>query len=90
VSRINSELFNKLKKAVESINPVDQLILIVKDLKKKGYNREQVTDIYQNFLSYIMDNGTEEQDDAVRDTLDYIVGWCSESQDLFRDEKKEL
>jgi hypothetical protein len=80
---IDSKLWNRLLKASISYEQEETYEDIIEDLKKDGCSQQDVYDLFHELLKYVMDNGTIQQDDAVRDTMDRIVGWCNESYWLF-------
>ena len=80
---LGPDLFLRLKTAVTSNKPLEELVNFAIVLKNEGWIRTEVKDLYMGFLDYICNEGTEEQEDAVRDALDCIVGWGS--TDIFKD-----
>jgi DNA-binding MltR family transcriptional regulator len=57
----------------------DSLLVLVKELKDQGKSQREVYNIFGELLDEVVEKGTEEQDDWVRDIMDIIVGWCCES-----------
>ena len=80
---IDDALFQKLQEAIQMKEDGMTLVDIVEELKKEGKSQQEVYLIFMEYLGYITDNGTEMQDDYVRDTLDQIYGWGAESAWLF-------
>ena len=80
---INPNLWNRLLKASITYEKEETYVDIIEDLKKEDWVQRDVYNLFHELLKYVMNNGTIEQDDAVRDIMDRIVGWCSESYWLF-------
>ncbi len=80
---MDSKLKERFKKALDEENPEDDLVQIILDLKSEGWTQEKVYSLFSEALEYYSEHGTEYQDDSLRDTMDRIVGWCSEDQWLF-------
>ena len=80
---IDPILWNRLLKVSITNEKDESYVDIIEDLKKQGLTQKEVYDLFHELLKYVMDNGTIEQDDAVREVMDRIVGWCNESYWLF-------
>lgn len=52
-------------------------------MKRAGKNQQEIYRIFEALLQTAMDAGTEQEDEAIRDVMDRIVGWCSPDQKLF-------
>ena len=80
---IDEVLLKKFHEAIERKEEGIDLVAIVNELKSEGKNQRQVYDIFGEYLEYIAEHGTEEQDDYVRDVMDRIYGWCDPDYKLF-------
>ena len=78
-------LKKRLAEALEVKNSKETLVDIILDLKKKGWSQKKAYELFNEFLKDIIDKGTEEQEDYIRDVMDLIVGWCNPSARLFDD-----
>ena len=52
-------------------------------MKRAGKNQQEIYRIFEALLQTAMDAGTEQEDEAIRDVMDRLVGWCSPDQKLF-------
>ncbi len=80
---IDPNLWNRLLKTSITYEKDETYVDIIEDLKKVNWTQRDIYNLFHELLKYVMDNGTIEQDDAVRDVMDRIVGWCNESYWLF-------
>ncbi|MCF2140106.1 MAG: hypothetical protein K9W44_08640 [Candidatus Lokiarchaeota archaeon] len=74
----------KYIQALESENSYQELIQIVLNLKKKGFNQDQVVSQFNDLLSYVIKKGNEKQEEILREVMDLIVGWCNQDMWLFK------
>ena len=80
-------LLYRSEKALHSANPVDSLRALVHELSAEGYRKAQIVAIFEQLLSQLQNEPVREADaDAVRDVLDFLVGWCSPHVKLLREE----
>ncbi len=80
---IDENLLQKFHESMESREASINLMQIASELKREGKTQQQVYDIFAEYLEYIVEHGTEEQDDCMRDIMDRIYGWCDPSYRLF-------
>lgn len=73
----------QLTAAVKSNEPVAALAQIAREMKAAGKSQREVYDIFVELLELVQIDGVEQEDNAVRDVLDFIVGWCSPSAHIF-------
>ncbi len=73
----------RLTTGLKSATPVDSLRQVVQDMKSAGNSQQEIYDLFVELLAMVRSDGTEQEDDAVRDVLDFIVGWCSPDMRLF-------
>lgn len=83
--KIDPEILARLKLAFKTYESDETYEKIVLDLKAKGVGQREVYNIFSEFLKFVMKNGTEEQDDALRNVMDRIVGWGNTKFWLFDD-----
>ncbi len=80
---IDSTLWKRLLNLMNTNKEGESYVDLILELKKEGWGQENVYDLFNDLLGYAVEHGTEEQDDAIRNTMDRIVGWCSEGYWLF-------
>jgi hypothetical protein len=68
---------------VRSADPVTSLTEIVKGWKRAGCSKESAERRLTAFLDDVMINGVVDQDDPVRDVLDFVTGYCSIQMKIF-------
>jgi len=77
----------RFEKALRSDNPVDSLRAFVLELSTVGYRKPQIIELFEQRLTLLQADPEREADaDAVRDVLDFLVGWCSPHMKLLREE----
>jgi hypothetical protein len=59
------------------------LISIVEMWKEDGCNQAEAESRLTTFLHEVMAKGTLDEEDPVRDVLDFVVGFCSPNARLF-------
>lgn len=74
------EIRDKLQRAIGSEKPSNALETLARELKSLGWKQQDLYELFSEFLRTITD---DRMADAVRDTMDVIVGWCSPSRALF-------
>lgn len=83
----NMERDDRFEKALHSANPIDSLRALALQLSTEGYRKPQIVDFFDQQLTKLQAEPAREADaDAVRDVLDFLVGWCSPHMKLLRDE----
>jgi hypothetical protein len=77
----------RFEKALRSANPIDSLRALVLELSTAGYRKPQIIERFEQHLTLLQTDPVREADaDAVRDVLDFLVGWCSPHMKLLREE----
>lgn len=78
---------DRLEKALRSTTPVDSLRTLVLELSREGYRKSRIRELFEQLLIHLQEAPAREADaDAVRDVLDFLVGWCSPHMKLLREE----
>jgi hypothetical protein len=78
---------DRLEKALHSLDPVDSLRALVFELAAEGYRKARIIELFEEWLAYLQKFPEREADaDAVRDVLDFLLGWCSPHMRLLPDE----
>ena len=80
---MDTRIHEQLQAALHSSSPVEELVEVVQQMKRAGKNQQEIYRIFEALLQTAMDAGTEQEDEAIRDVMDRIVGWCSPDQKLF-------
>jgi hypothetical protein len=66
------------EKALRSPDPVASLRALVLDFSAKGHRKARIIELFEERLAYLQKFPEREADaDAVRDVLDFLLGWCS-------------
>ena len=68
---------------MRSADPVTSLTEIVRGWKRAGCSKESAEDRLTRFLDEMMINGSVDQDDPVRDVLDFVTRYCSSHMKIF-------
>jgi hypothetical protein len=78
---------DRFEKALRSANPIDSLRALVLELSAEGYRKPQIVELFEQLLTQLQNEPAREADtDAVRDVLDFLLGWCSPHMKLLREE----
>lgn len=70
------DLYNRFVSTLANTNDIDELITLVNEFKQHGGSQKTAQSVLNNLLDGRFNEHTE---DAIRDTLDLIVGWCHSS-----------
>lgn len=77
---------DRFEKALHSANPIDSLRALALQLSAEGYSKPQIVEFFDQLLLQFEHEPEREADaDAIRDVLDFLVGWCSPHMKLLRD-----
>jgi hypothetical protein len=83
----STEQEDRFEKALNSPIPVDSLRALALELSTEGYRKPQIIELFEQRLTLLQADPTREADaDALRDVLDFLVGWCSPHMKLLREE----
>jgi len=77
------ESHEALWQALRSTHPVAALTGTVKGWKAAGCTQAEAERRLTTFLEDVMANGGPDEDDPVRDVLDFVVGYCSDPMKIF-------
>ena len=78
---------DRFEKALHSTNPVNSLRALVHDLSAEGNRKPQIVALFEQLLTQLQNEPAREADaDAVRDVLDFLLGWCSPHMKLLRED----
>jgi hypothetical protein len=67
----------RIEQALRSIAPVNELRNMAQHLLAKGNTREAVIELFEHARQHLRDTNREQDEDAVMDVMDILVGWCS-------------
>ena len=76
-------LTSQFEAALQTDQPSARLRQFVLDLAAEGYSPPAVLELFEAFRAVLQSNDREAEEDLVLETMDAIVGWCSESAKLF-------
>lgn len=83
----NMEYDNRFEKALHSTKPVDSLRAFVLELATAGVRKPQIVKFFEQHLIRLQTEPAREADaDALRDVLDFLVGWCSPHMKLLSED----
>ncbi|HTU92205.1 MAG TPA: hypothetical protein VMF69_19135 [Gemmataceae bacterium] len=83
----NMEREDRFEKALHSVSPIDSLRALVHDLSAEGCRKPQIVALFEQLLIQLQNEPAREADaDAVRDVLDFLMGWCSPHMKLLQEE----
>ncbi|MEM6692242.1 MAG: hypothetical protein AAF664_22625 [Planctomycetota bacterium] len=71
-----------IETALESDDPTGQLRELALQLKRDGVSQHTIHDLFDAFRARLSD-GEQPGYDAILDTMDQIVGWCSSDHAIF-------
>ena len=74
---------SRLESALLATDPIDDLSQVVREMKANGLSQQEVYDIFNELLQSRQVRESKQQEDAVRDVMDFITGWCSPEAKLF-------
>ena len=74
---------SQFEAALQSDQPSVRLRQLALDLAAEGYSPPAVLDLFEAFRAVLQSNHRETEEDLVLETMDAIVGWCSQSAKLF-------
>jgi hypothetical protein len=78
---------DRFEKALRSSKPVDSLRALVLELSAEGYRKARIIKLFEELLSHLQKEPAREADaDALRDVLDFLLGWCSPHMKLLPEE----
>jgi hypothetical protein len=73
---------SRIDAALSSSDPEASLVALVRDLQKEGLVQSEIYDLFETQLLRHRDSN-ESFYDALANTMDRIVGWCSPHLRLF-------
>lgn len=72
-----------LRTALESSHPFDSAHELARRLRDQGMDRPNLEKLFREELERHREDVDDRKWDALADTLDFIVGWCSPGKELF-------
>ncbi len=78
---------DRFEKALRSVDPIDSLRVLVLELSAEGHRKARIIELFEEELTHLQQKPEREADaDAVRDVLDFLLGWCSPHMKLLAEE----
>jgi hypothetical protein len=74
---------NRFEAALHSDQQSARLRQLALDLAAEGYSPPTVLELFDAFRAVLQSSHREAEEDLVLETMDAIVGWCSESAKIF-------
>jgi hypothetical protein len=85
-TELTTERGQRIEEALRSPNPIVSLRALVLELSAEGQSKANILALFERFLAHLQENPAREADaDAVRDVMDFLVGWCSPHMKLLRE-----
>lgn len=78
-----SETEPQLWEALQAPSPVAAMTEIVKSWKSAGVSQAEATERLTLFLERVGSEGSDSQDDLVREVLDLVTGFCSPQASIY-------
>jgi hypothetical protein len=75
-----------METALDGASPVPALVCLAKALKAEGMSQREMYELFDQYRAKHQDDTDETKHDAILDTMDLIVGYCSPSSRLFDSE----
>lgn len=72
-----------LRRALQADDPSDSVYTLAVRLRDGGMKRPELEKLYTDELLLHRDSDDERKWDAIADTLDFVVGWCSPGKELY-------
>ena len=73
----------RLETALREPQPASAVALLAEAFKKEGMTQAEMYRLYDEYRAKHQDDADETMYDAILDTMDYIVGWCTPSSQLY-------
>ena len=74
---------SQFEAAFHTDQPSARLRQVALDLAAEGYSPPAVLDLFEAFRAVLQSSHREAEENLLLETMDAIVGWCSESAKLF-------
>jgi hypothetical protein len=75
----------RIEHALTTATPFEALLSVAQQLRDEGVPQSELLALYDSFRERHATDTNETLYDAVLDTMDFIVGWCSPSRALYPD-----
>lgn len=69
--------------ALRSPDPIAALSQIVREMKAAGKSQQEIYTSFSELLQVVQVSETEQEEDVIRDIMDFIAGWCSPGSRFF-------
>ncbi len=73
----------RVKSVLQHPAPFPELLSLAQQLRDEGLPQPELTALFDSFREHHAGDEDQSRYDAVLDTLDQIVGWCSPSRALY-------
>lgn len=75
---------DRIEAAWSAPEPFQSLLSVAKQLRDEGMPQCELTELFDTFRARHQEDDEETRLDAILDTLDFIVGWCSPGYALYQ------
>jgi hypothetical protein len=82
---MKQDVREQIWKALRSEDAVPKLVSVVHGWKNDGCTRAEAEERLAAVLAEVANSGTEEEDESLREVLDFVTGYCSPHARIFPD-----
>jgi hypothetical protein len=75
---------DRVEKALSSSEPFPALLFAAEQLRDEGMAQSELSALFDSFRARHAADTDETRLNAILDTLDFIVGWCSPSKSIYQ------
>ena len=73
----------RLQAALRATNPAATVLTVARELRDEGMSQLELYRIFNEYRAIHENDADEIRYDAILDTMDFIVGWCSPNSRLY-------
>ena len=73
----------RMEDALQAESPAEALVSLAHALKAEGMSQREIYQLFDEYRARHHSDTDETRYDAILDTMDIIVGWCSPQSRLF-------
>jgi len=75
---------DRIEEALSAPEPFQFLLSVAKQLRDEGMHQHELSELFDTFRARQENEADETRINAILDTLDFIVGWCSPGNALYQ------
>ena len=77
-------LSDRVEQALSASEPFPALLSVAEQFRDEGMAQHELSALFDSFRARHAADTDETRLDAILDTLDFIVGWCSPAKSLYQ------